>query len=368
MFDNQNTSTDESVRALEVTGEVWPMARCDASGTNHNPEATPPEGPHTVNEIYSSDILDAAVVLNGSSIYTYRQREVASFGFGREADWEFDASPKPFSASAAVADGLVLVCDERHGVFGLDDSDGTMVWNNDSDKLSGVDTDPIVVDDMVVIGVSTSVVAVELATGEVVWQHEAEERETQINGVAHLGSMFYVSAGSTSGGRVYAVDADGEEELWSVDIGETYVPPVAVNGMAVVGNSNGEILAINDGEVEWSFQTTGPVLRSPAVADGRVFIGSDRSDDLYCLDVATGDLEWTFPKGGYVKPSPIVLGDVVVAGVDGRDIVALSLDGQELWREGLPRIPSWFSAANGWIMVVTSDPNGQALFSIEGDA
>ena len=43
--------------------------------------------------------------------------------------------------------------------------------------------------------------------------------------------------------------------------------------------------------LSWTFKAGGPVESSPAIADGRVFIGSDDSY-VYALDFATGKKIW----------------------------------------------------------------------------
>ena len=51
--------------------------------------------------------------------------------------------------------------------------------------------------------------------------------------------------------------------------------------------------------VKWTFKAAGPVLSSPAVADGSIFFGSN-DHNLYALDATTGKLRWKFASRGRI--------------------------------------------------------------------
>jgi outer membrane protein assembly factor BamB len=64
--------------------------------------------------------------------------------------------------------------------------------------------------------------------------------------------------------------------------------------------------------------TRARVDSSPAVAGGRVFVGSN-DGKLYVLDAATGRKTWEFDAGDAITASPaIAAGRVVVGSADGR--------------------------------------------------
>ena len=75
--------------------------------------------------------------------------------------------------------------------------------------------------------------------------------------------------------------------------------------------------------VVWEFDTARDVDASPAVVDGRVYIGSD-SKKLYCLDAQTGDSIWEFKAGGVMRSSPAVAGGYVYAGSHDHKIYCLN--------------------------------------------
>lgn len=71
----------------------------------------------------------------------------------------------------------------------------------------------------------------------------------------------------------------------------------------------------------WTFQTQGAVESSPAIVDGKAYIGSF-DGYLYCLDLAMGKPDWKFKTTGGVKSSPCVDSGKVYIGstnqVDGK--------------------------------------------------
>jgi len=75
---------------------------------------------------------------------------------------------------------------------------------------------------------------------------------------------------------------------------------VAVAGGTVVfgSSANDKVTALDaaTGRVKWSVFTGGPVRLAPAVADGRVYLGSD-DGHLYCLTAADGKELWKLRAG-----------------------------------------------------------------------
>lgn len=98
-------------------------------------------------------------------------------------------------------------------------------------------------------------------------------------------------------------------------------------------------------KVKWQFQTRGPVLSSPAISEGTLYIGcSDHF--LYALNADTGALKWKFKTDGRITSSPAVAGGVVYFGSFDSNFYAVeAATGQLKWKfktEGERR----FSAAH----------------------
>ena len=83
--------------------------------------------------------------------------------------------------------------------------------------------------------------------------------------------------------------------------------------------------------IPWEFQAEGEIISSPAVYDGRVYVGS-RANKLYALDAATGVLLWERLTAGWVDSSPAVSGGAVYAACRGGRLYALDrFSGAVLW-------------------------------------
>lgn len=103
--------------------------------------------------------------------------------------------------------------------------------------------------------------------------------------------------------------------------------PVIAEGRVFFASSADDTvraLDLGSGRVLWCFTTGGPVRFAPAVAEGRVVVGSD-DGWLYCLDAKTGNLLWRFHaapaddlllgNGRMISRWPLRSGAVVVDGV-----------------------------------------------------
>ncbi len=58
--------------------------------------------------------------------------------------------------------------------------------------------------------------------------------------------------------------------------------------------------------VGWKYETGHPVISSPTVVDGKVYVGSN-DKFVYCLDAADGTLLWKYGTGSVVFSSPAVV-------------------------------------------------------------
>ena len=77
---------------------------------------------------------------------------------------------------------------------------------------------------------------------------------------------------------------------------------------------------VGRGKPLWTFTTRARVDSSPAIAGGRVFVGSN-DGRVYGLDLASGKKVWEYEAASPVTSSPAVAkGKVVVATADGQGI------------------------------------------------
>ena len=72
----------------------------------------------------------------------------------------------------------------------------------------------------------------------------------------------------------------------------------------------GRSLALSRMKFDWAY--------SVAVADGTLFFGSSADDKVYALDAATGREKWSVFTGGPVRLAPAVADGRVIVGSDER--------------------------------------------------
>jgi outer membrane protein assembly factor BamB len=119
-------------------------------------------------------------------------------------------------------------------------------------------------------------------------------------------TMFHHDARHT--GSSYSTAPDNNNVLWNYTTGGAVSSsPAVANGKIFVGSHDGKIYCLDedDGEEIWSYATGDEVKSSPAVAHGKVFAGSE-DGKIYCLDDDDGEEIWSYELGGAVKSSPAV--------------------------------------------------------------
>jgi hypothetical protein len=79
-----------------------------------------------------------------------------------------------------------------------------------------------------------------------------------------------------------------------------YLPPeqkkLSEKGMIYAGSSDGHVYAVQerDGELQWKFGTSDPVLDSPVVIEDRVYVTTELGG-IFCLNAKTGKQIWWAP-------------------------------------------------------------------------
>jgi outer membrane protein assembly factor BamB len=155
----------------------------------------------------------------------------------------------------------------------------------------------------------------------------------------------------------------------SIAAGGVQSSPAVVDGRVFVGSCDNKTYALNatTGALLWNYSTGGCVESSPAVASGVVFVGSD-DNKTYALNATTGKLVWSYAIGGRVYSSPAVAGGVVFVGSMDRQIYALNATtGALLWNYSTGGcVESSPAVASGVVFVGSDDGKVYALNSSTG--
>lgn len=176
---------------------------------------------------------------------------------------------------------------------------------------------------------------------------------------AHNGSGFSKS------GAVYCLDLGTGQQVWKFDndgdLKPVFCTPAVADGRVFVGEGYHEdkgcrlfCLDTATGTKVWAFRTTSHVESGPVVADGCVYFGAG-DDGLYCLHAATGQPAWHY-EGFHVDASPVVVDGRVYASStsgDGNKYNATELfcldaaTGESIWRVPVDQSASGACAVAG---------------------
>jgi len=125
-----------------------------------------------------------------------------------------------------------------------------------------------------------------------------------------------------------------DEVLWSYQTGNYITSsPAVVDGKVYVGSWDKKLYCFNmmTGDELWNFTTGGKITASPAVDNGKVYIGSQDSI-FYCLDADDGSQIWEFETDFMIESSPTIIDDKVLFGDSGGLLHCLNAnDGNLIW-------------------------------------
>ena len=248
--------------------------------------------------------------------------------------WEKDVGELA-AASPAYSDGrLFAVTLEPGNAVALRARDGKLLWERPLPGRS--ETSPVIFGDKVIVGSeSGDVFALDAGTGKVEWQVSTAGNVK--GGLALDEGILY---GANYAGEVFAIRASSGEFVWRSSTqggsfsrgGPVYSTPAVAFGRVYLGSIDGRVYSFDadNGELAWSHSTGDWVYPGPAVADTKrsgptVYIGS-KDQNFYALDAETGEVRWQKDLGGIVLGAASVLGEVVYVGVIGPNIGSFGFD------------------------------------------
>ncbi len=165
------------------------------------------------------------------------------------------------------------------------------------------------------------------------------------------GDRIYV--GSAADSALYVLARSDGTLVRRIPTGGPVQSAVVVDGDHLwFGDSAGYTWCTDlDGQVVWKHFSGAPILASPTISAGRVYV-SNVDSLVVALDQTTGTLVWrhaqkldpgrTAELQLYASPSPLVIGDLVLTGYADGTIAALSIaNGEMAWqrRVGEGRYP-----------------------------
>jgi parallel beta-helix repeat protein len=156
-----------------------------------------------------------------------------------------------------------------------------------------------------------------------------------------------------------------EQIRWSYTTGDSvWSSPAVADGKVYVGSNDKNVYCLDalTGARIWNYITGDWVYSSPAVADGRVYVGS-YDNNVYCLDASTGTLVWNYTTGNGVSSSPVVVyGKVYVGSLDNNVYCLDAETGALIWNYTTGHlVGSSPAVVNGKVYVGSYDNNVYCL-------
>jgi outer membrane protein assembly factor BamB len=196
----------------------------------------------------------------------------------------------------------------------------------------GSDCSPAVVDDRVYTGSWMGFYCLNATTGDSIWNYTRMDEWFTSPAVAD-GNVYTAALSS-----VYCLNATTGAFMWSYGTGDWIVTssPAVADGKVYVGSQDKKVYCLDaaSGAFLWSYTTGNYIWSSPAVANGRLYVSSFDSN-IYCLNASTGALMWNYTTGSgeyYIRSSPAIADGRVYVGSDDGNVYCLDAStGTFIW-------------------------------------
>lgn len=251
-----------------------------------------------------------------------------------------------FFSTPLEAGGRVYVGAADRRLYALDAATGALLWSHEmSDWFR---SRPLAVGNRVYAAAMDGSVAA-LENGRLLWRKKVSDHQILADlagnaaGVLVSTSDLYLRSLDPATGREQwrhsLVEAAYiNRERYTADIaagGADYQSsPAVVEGRVFIGAPNRFVYAVDaqTGRELWRYETSGQVSGTPIHAGGKVFFGQQGGDeDFYAVDAATGRLAWKRPLGWAWVGAGYADGNLFVGTVEGEVHCVRAADGGTVW-------------------------------------
>jgi len=346
------------LQAQETPADNWSQFRGNPHLTGVSDSKVPAELKLLWTYEAGDSIESSAAIVGGTVFMGSQKGELVSLNLENgQVYWKYQTGSPIGESSPAFNNGVVYIGDLGGVLHAINASDGKGLWTFKTG--SEIKSSPVVVGDRVLIGsYDENLYCVSARNGSVIWKFKT-------NGPVHSTPSVYSGmaffAGCDEMFRAIRV-TDGKEMFSVSSDAYTGASPAIRGNSAFYGTFNNEVLMVSltahrvgwryehpqrkfpyyssvavtttslvvggrdklvhgislTGKGIWNFATRARVESSPAIADGRVFVGSN-DGRFYVLNLSNGNKVWEFNAGAPLSASPaIAKGRIVIGSQDGR--------------------------------------------------
>lgn len=380
--DPSGDETESAMSGATDGSGTWPQVAHDARNTSYAPEASGPRGEVEVAWTSLGDRSVFQPVVDGDLYLTENWTDGAAIsldGADGTERWT-NASLPPMRWAPALHDDRMLVVTRTESnearLHALDVATGDESWSQGSgitaSNSSRPPTGPTVTDDRIYLGSDTGVLALEAATGDVVWEAKLGEHVVETDDGPTWATDWATPAvtddraftfdsndGYEEIREVYAVDSETGERDWTakIELSDGWY----LTGHVVAGRDRAFVAALDphvsagfddsawsgtqrlyaldaaSGTIEWQWELDdGKLLGPPAYAEGVLFVGTWNPDAdtgrLHAVDPADRSTLWTYDADAGGVDTPAVTSDVAYFR-QGQELAAVAVeDGSPEWR------------------------------------
>ncbi len=265
--------------------------------------------------------------------------------------WSTDVSSGSggyIGCGASVVDGRVYVSNwptmtlnpTGLGLHCLDESDGSIVWDNSLSGNGSVSTPAVAGDRAFVGSCNGDLYCVNASSGSTIWNRDVELNPAwwglASSPLIYDGMVYVVSF---SDGRLHAFDFDGTEQ-WNYSASgssDWYMSAATDGDKLFFGGGNAmNCVDIATHNEEWTFNVGDKVTTTPAVEAGVVYFATGKNEKkLYAVDTATGNEVWNRSLYGSLSSPAVSNGRVYIGDKDKKINCINATDGSMIWTQTL---------------------------------
>jgi cobaltochelatase CobN len=232
------------------------------------------------------------------------------------------------------------------GLHCLDESDGSIIWDNPMGGSGGVST-PAVAGGMVFAGdYLGDLYCIDATTGITKWNMSVEPNPAwwglASSPLIYDGMVYVVS---WSDGTMHAIDFDGVEQWnYSASGASDMYMSVATDGSKLFfgGGNATNCVDIATQTTAWTFTVDDKVTTTPAACDGVVYFATGKNEKkLYAVDIATGNEVWSRSLYGSLSSPAISDGKIYIGDKDQQINCIDASDGSRCGRHGVHHSQLW---------------------------